>query len=108
MDFDSHGTAYQISGADDARSYAERQILACGVTELINPMPSIKTPTLVLTCEKDGGSTPDMTRGIAHEIEGAEVCIVPRSQHLGMLESPSLFIKPIQTFLQRIIQKKTS
>jgi len=45
----------------DTRTYAEaRQLLASGVTELIRPAQGIETPLLVMTCENDSGSSPEM------------------------------------------------
>ncbi|MGB3314761.1 MAG: alpha/beta fold hydrolase [Albidovulum sp.] len=82
-----------------------RQVLASGVVELIRPDPPIPHPTLVMTCENDTGSTPAMSQGIATEIEGAEVIIVPDLQHLGLLEEPQLFLSPILGFLGRIFEK---
>ena len=76
-----------------------REILAKSVTELIRPQPPIAVPSLVLTCENDSGSTPSMSYAIASEIEGAQTVIVPRLQHLGLLEGPAVFLKPIEDFL---------
>ncbi|MCV2872495.1 alpha/beta fold hydrolase [Defluviimonas sp. WL0050] len=79
-----------------------RQVLASGVVELVRPAPPIPHPSLVMTCENDTGSTPAMSHGIAAEIPGAETIIVPRLQHLGLLEEPQLFLNPILRFLGRI------
>lgn len=90
--------------SNDAAAYTQgRRVLARGVVELIRPQPPIALPALVMTCENDSGSTPDMARGIAAEIAGARVVIVPRLQHLGMLESPSLFLAPILDFLDETV-----
>ena len=80
-----------------------RQVLAQGVKELIRPKPPIAHPTLVMTCENDTGSTPDMSRAIAAEILGAQVRIVPELQHLGLIEHPSLFTTPICDFLRNVV-----
>ena len=86
--------------ANDPGNYTRhRQVLATGVVELIRPVPAITTPTLVITCEHDSGSTPAMTHAIASEIIGAETLIVPGLQHLGLIERPDLFIQPILQFL---------
>ena len=93
--------------ANDPENYTRhRQVLASGVVELIRPDPPIPHPTLVMTCENDTGSTPAMSRGIGAEIDGAEVIIVPRLQHLGLLEEPQLFLNPILGFLGRVSDKK--
>ncbi len=88
--------------ANDLGNYTQhRQVLAHGVVELIRPSPPIAVPTLVITCEHDSGSTPDMAHAIASEINGAETVIVPGLQHLGLIESPDLFLQPILRFLNR-------
>jgi (E)-2-((N-methylformamido)methylene)succinate hydrolase len=86
--------------ANDPDNYTRhRQVLATGVIELIRPAPPITTPTLVMTCEHDSGSTPPMAHAIASEIKGAQTVIVPGLQHLGLIEQPDLFIQPILRFL---------
>ncbi len=90
--------------ANDPDNYARhRQVLANGVIELIRPEPQITTPSLVMTCENDSGSTPEMSYGIASEIPGAETIIIPGLQHLGLIEQPALFSAPIEEFLGRTI-----
>jgi len=94
--------------ANDPGSYAQcRQVLAKGVSELVRPDPPIRVPALVMTAENDSGSTPAMSRAIASEIEGAETIIVPRLQHLGLIESPASFTGPILRFLDGAIGRPT-
>ena len=89
--------------ANDPEVYTQcRQVLAGGVVELIRPDPPIAKPTLVMTCEKDSGSTPAMSHAIAAEIEGAETRIVPGLQHMGLVEQPALFTEPLLRFLDRV------
>ena len=52
-----------------------------------------------MTCENDVGSTPQMSRDIAAEIEGAEVVLVPKLQHLGLIEDVAAYTDPILGFL---------
>lgn len=86
--------------ANDPKTYAEcRFVLANGVLELIRPEVPISCPTLVMTCENDSGSTPDMARAIASEIPRAEVAIVQGLQHLGLIEQPEKFLGPLMDFL---------
>ena len=90
--------------ANDPSVYALcRQVLAFGVVELIRPHPPIQHPTLVMTCEHDSGSTPDMSLAIASEIRGAEVIIVPGLKHMGLCENPSFFINALSEFLQAVV-----
>ncbi|MGB1035101.1 MAG: alpha/beta fold hydrolase [Primorskyibacter sp.] len=87
----------------DAESYAQAAwVLAHGVRELIAPDPAVKAPTLVMTCAHDTGSTPAMSHAIGAEIAGSTVQIVPRLQHLGLMENPDAFTGPICDFLHRI------
>ena len=89
--------------ANDPTSYTQcRMVLANGVIELIRPQPPISTPSIVLTCENDSGSTPAMSLAIASEIAGAETVIVPRLQHMGLVEQPELFIRPMLAFLEKL------
>lgn len=88
--------------SNDPTIYAQcRFVLAAGVKELIQPNPPISRPTLVATCENDSGSTPEMTLSIASEIKNAISVIVPKLQHLGLIERPDLFISLVQDFLER-------
>lgn len=87
--------------ANDHAVYAQnRWVLANGVVELIDPQPPITIPTLVMTCENDFGSTPEMSEAISVEIAGSELVIVPALQHLGLLENPTAFTEPLLAFLE--------
>jgi len=87
---------------NDTQSYPQScMVLAAGVTELIRPDPPITSPTLVMTCENDSGSTPAMSHAIAAEIPGAETVIAPRLQHMGLVEEPVLFTEALLRFLDR-------
>lgn len=97
------------NGADKVRSWRERVdpesyaqaawVLAHGVRELINPATPIEVPALVMTSENDSGSTPAMSNDIAAEIKDSTISIVPRLQHLGLMQEPALFTRPITDFL---------
>lgn len=81
-----------------------RQVLARGVIELIRPDPPITAPTLVITCENETGSTPEMAHAIASEISGARTVIVPELQHIGLIERPELFTEPMLGFLDDVMR----
>ena len=94
-------TLRDIVVANDPKNYAiHRQILAEGVTELIRPTPPLKQPSLIMTCQNDSGSTPAMSQAIAQEIRGSELNILPKLQHLGLLEDPKAFADPLLAFLR--------
>lgn len=91
--------------ANEPEVYAQcRWVLANGVIEIIRPNPPLAHPTLIMTCENDTGSTPAMSHAIASEIAGSETIIVPNLQHLGLIEQPALFTKPVIGFLDRVIR----
>lgn len=100
---------YQVSKwvlANDPALFAQtRSVLAHGVKELIRPIPPIKVPALIMTCENDKGSSPAMSRAIAAEIQGARIMVVPQLQHMGILERPSLFTGPLLQFLGDVLIK---
>lgn len=88
-------------GLVDAESYAQAAwVLANGVRELIKPEPAVTAGSLVLTCQADSGSTPEMSHAIAAEISGAQTLIIPQLQHLGLMEEPQTFTDPILQFLE--------
>lgn len=89
----------------DRDSYAQAAwVLANGVRELTRPGAIISAPSLVMTCENDSGSTPEMSKDIAAQIPGARCMVIPDLQHLGLMERPSEFTSPIVDFLQRTVQ----
>lgn len=92
----------QWRGLVDAESYAQATwVLANGVRELIAPVTPISALALVMTCENDTGSTPKMSHDIANEIAGSETMIIPKLQHLGLMEDPDIFTNSILEFLER-------
>lgn len=85
----------------EPESYAQATwTLAHGVRELVAPAEPISVPTLVMTAEHDSGSTPAMAHAIAAEIDGASIIVVPRLQHLGLMQEPALFTDPVLDFLE--------
>ena len=90
--------------ANDPVIYAQcRQVLASGVVELIRPAAPIVQPTLVMTAENDSGSTPAMAHAIASEMPGARTIIVPKLQHMALVEAPSQFTEPVLRFLDETL-----
>lgn len=86
----------------DPESYAAAAwVLANGVRELVEHVGQLEVPALVVTCENDVGSTPQMSMRIAKEIDQAELLIIPGLKHLGIIEKPGLFTDPIMEFLLR-------
>ena len=89
--------------SNDWTVYAQsRMVLAKGVLELVRPEPPLDFPVLVMTCEHDSGSTPDMSKNISADISESKLQIVPKLQHMGLVEEPELFQQPIVSFLKSI------
>ena len=89
--------------ANEPGNYAaHRRVLAEGVVELIRPKPPIDKPALIMTGENDSGSTPAMSRAMADEMPNAQLIIVPGLRHMGMIETPEAFTRPLMEFLRRI------
>ena len=90
--------------ANDPDSYTKhRQVLATGVVALIRPNPARTAPYLIIACENESGSTPQMAQAIAGEINGSEILIVPDPQHLGLIEQTALFSTAIYDLLTRVL-----
>ncbi len=90
--------------AHDPAVYAQcRRVLIDGVAELIRPQPPIMPPALVMTCEHDRGSTPQMAYAMSTEMACAQTVIVPHLQHMGLLEVPQQFIIPLRRFLHKVV-----
>lgn len=62
----------------------------------------IKTPTLVICGEQDGGTPPEMARTIAAGIPGAELVMIPDAAHLSNMEQPAAFLAAVEKFYKRI------
>jgi pimeloyl-ACP methyl ester carboxylesterase len=90
-------------GLVDGESYAQAAwVLAHGVRELTGRRYDM--PALVITCENDSGSTPAMAAAIGAEFAQADTVIVPRLQHLGLMEQPDAFVVPVLEYLGRVLK----
>lgn len=88
----------------DPESYAQAAwVLANGVRELTGLPGAVTIPSIVITCERDSGSTPEMSRMIAQEIPNAEIQIIGGLKHLGLMEAPKPFSDAILGFFGRTL-----
>ncbi len=89
--------------ANDPAIYPDiYQVLVDGVDELIAPEPPIATPALVMTGAEDYGNSPAMTHAIAAEMADALTVILPGLRHMGMVEAPEAFNRPLMSFLDAV------
>jgi 3-oxoadipate enol-lactonase len=61
----------------------------------------IKTPTLIITAEKDLTIPPEQSQEIINKISHAEAVCLPHAGHAMMVEQPEFFTEAVINFLQR-------
>lgn len=87
------------SMANDPACYAAAyRVLA--ESDLADRLPTITTPTLVMTGEHDIGSTPRMAAVIAERVPDCRLHVFPRLKHSILLEAPDQVAAQIKSFLE--------
>ena len=77
----------------------QRQVDACLGHDLLDVLPLLRTPTLVLVGEDDILTAPRYGRALAASLAGAEVVIVPAAGHACFLETPKAVVDRMLRFL---------
>ncbi len=62
---------------------------------------AIKVPTLVLVGDQDTVTPPELSRGLAEAIPGAQLHILAGAGHLANVERPNDFNDAVQAFIER-------
>lgn len=83
--------------ADGIRSAIHRLLGRPDSTFLLS---TIRCPTLVVAGSEDAITGPDVARGMARHIQGAELALVERAGHLSNLEQPEVFNAALSAFLR--------
>lgn len=65
---------------------------------LMEELPSIHTPTLVISSEEDVAVSPDRSRRTAERIRGARSLVIPGAGHSSTLERPEAVTAALQEF----------
>ncbi len=87
--------------ANDPKVYPDiYHMMAEGDRELASTISTVIHPTLVVTGEDDLGNTPDMANRMATTMPNARTEIIPGLRHMGLVESPDLFNKPVLDFFR--------
>ncbi|MGP1396310.1 MAG: 3-oxoadipate enol-lactonase [Inquilinaceae bacterium] len=60
---------------------------------------SLSAPTLILGGSEDGSTPPDVVRGLAELIAGAEMHIIDGAGHLPMVDAPDAVARRVNAFL---------
>ena len=86
--------------ANDATSFlAAYKCFATGDKQLVDMASGINCPTLVMTGELDGGSTPDMARRLAATIPSARCFLISQGRHMMPVERPDEVNSVLRRFL---------
>ncbi len=67
--------------------------------DLLEQLPRIAAPTLVIAGELDAGTPPAMSQAIAERIPGARLAVIPGAAHLSAVENPEAFAAEVERFL---------
>ncbi len=85
---------------NDATSFlAAYKCFATGDKHPVDMASGISCPTLVMTGELDGGSTPDMARRLAATIPSARCFFIPQGRHMMPVEMPNEVNSVLRRFL---------
>ncbi len=68
---------------------------------LLDQLPAIAAPTLVLVGEHDRGNPLPKAREIEERIPAAELAVIPGAAHTGPVEQPETFNRMVLAFLDR-------
>lgn len=85
---------------DDASFLAAYTIFSSADRQLEGQLGRIACPTLIMTGENDGGSTPAMAWKMAKEIPRARVTIIPDGRHMMPMELAQVVNREIDRFLR--------
>lgn len=85
---------------NDVDSYANAyEIFATADESLVDRLPEISCPTLIVTGERDERSTPAMAHALAAAVKQGRADIIPSARHLTPLEAPAQLGALIERFL---------
>jgi 3-oxoadipate enol-lactonase len=67
--------------------------------DLLDALPAIRVPTLVIAGDQDVGTPLEMARAIQQAIPGAQLACLPQAAHLSNIEQPAMFDLAVRSFL---------
>jgi 3-oxoadipate enol-lactonase len=86
---------------DPAAYLAAYTVFANADAELFDELPQIACPTLIVTGEKDSGSTPEMARMLGRQIKDSSVVILMGGKHMMPVERAAEFNRILLSFLKK-------
>jgi 3-oxoadipate enol-lactonase len=72
---------------------------AIAAIDVLDALPAVKVPTLVIAGDHDVGTPLEMSRAIQQAIPGAQLACLPQAAHLSNLERPRHFDLAVEMFL---------
>ena len=91
-----------VQSIDLIREESYRKTLEASVAQDRDaPIENIRVPTLIVAGEKDQVYPPELARGMASRIPGAELATMKGAGHLANLEQPDEFNRILLDFLKR-------
>lgn len=87
--------------ANDVDSFVRcYRVFAVGDADIGPELGEITAPSLAITGELDGGSTPQMSHRLAEALPDCRVQIVPGARHMLPVQEPDAFVTAITTFIR--------
>jgi 3-oxoadipate enol-lactonase len=91
-----------VQSIDKIRDESYRKTLEASVAQDRDaPIENIRVPTLIVAGEQDKVYPPELARGMAQRIPGAELATMKGAGHLANLEQPEEFNRILLDFLKR-------
>ncbi len=74
--------------------------------EIGSALQTVKCPALIMTGEKDIGSTPQIAQRMAKDLKKARVIILPGLHHLSSFENPLIVNEQLESFFNDVNKSK--
>jgi pimeloyl-ACP methyl ester carboxylesterase len=92
---------HRLSTNDPAAYLKAYTVFATADQELWGKLDQISSPTLIMTGEKDIGSSPEMAHQMHTRIKNSELVIVPSIRHMLPIEGEEIVNQILHTFLRK-------
>ena len=70
--------------------------------DLLDRLPALRLPTLILVGDEDPGTPLEAARAIQERIPGAKLVVIESASHLSNIEQPEQFDHALLAFLERV------
>ena len=75
---------------------------AISKVDVLDRLPEIRCPVLIMVGEHDHGTPPDMAREIHRNLPGSSLLVIPSAAHLSNIEQPEIFNRALLEFLAKV------